>query len=129
MHPVYHYFLSLMVLLSLVSVVVYIVKEGFGLTSVLFLFIVLFMLVTFILLRSYPLKAQDRAIRAEENLRHYVLSGKLLDSKLSMGQITALRFAGDAELPELSKRAAEQNLSPEDIKKAIKQWRGDTYRV
>ena len=29
--------------------------------------------------RSFALKAQDRAIRAEEQLRHYVLTGKLLD--------------------------------------------------
>ncbi len=32
----------------------------------------------YVFIRSFPLKAQDRAIRAEENLRHYVLTGKLL---------------------------------------------------
>ena len=37
--------------------------------------------------RSYALKAQDRAIRAEENLRHFIATGKALDSRLRMGQI------------------------------------------
>ena len=47
--------------------------------------------------RQFPLRAQDRAIRAEENLRHYVLTGKLLPAELRMGQIIALRFAPDEE--------------------------------
>lgn len=79
--------------------------------------------------RGFGLTAQDRAIRAEENLRHYVLTGKLLDSRLSMRQVVALRFASDEELPSLAQRAAEENLSGDAIKKAIKKWRADTYRV
>jgi hypothetical protein len=79
--------------------------------------------------RIFPLKAQDRAIRAEENLRHYVLTGKLLDSRLSCVQIVALRFASDAEFPALAARAAQESLSPKDIKQAVKNWRADKYRV
>src|SRR6516225_9947307 len=44
----------------------------------------------FYYVRIFPLKAQDRAIRAEENLRYFVLTGKLLDPRLSMLQIVAL---------------------------------------
>ncbi|MEP7269952.1 MAG: DUF6526 family protein [Acidobacteriota bacterium] len=79
--------------------------------------------------RVFPLKAQDRAIRAEENLRLFVLTGKLLDSRLGIRQIVALRFASDSEFPSLAQRAANENLSPDDIKKAVKDWRADTYRV
>lgn len=79
--------------------------------------------------RLFPLKAQDRAIRAEENLRHYVHHGKLLDPRLSIRQIIALRFADDAEFNELATRAANENMSPGDIKKAIKNWKADHYRV
>jgi len=79
--------------------------------------------------RIFPLKAQDRAIRAEENLRHYVLTGKLLDARLGVRQIVALRFAPDGEFPALAARAAAENLSPKDIKQAIKNWRSDDYRV
>ena len=45
------------------------------------------LLILFFLCRIFPLKAQDRAIRAEENLRHYALTGKLLDSRLTISQI------------------------------------------
>jgi hypothetical protein len=83
----------------------------------------------FIFARTFPLKAQDRAIRAEEQLRHYVLTGKLLDSRLTMRQIVALRFASDAEFVALAQRAADQSLSPDAIKRDVKQWRADTYRV
>jgi hypothetical protein len=79
--------------------------------------------------RVFPLKAQDRAIRAEENLRHYVLTGKLLDVRLNIFQVIALRFASDQELPALARRAADENLPPDQIKKAIKNWRPDEYRV
>lgn len=79
--------------------------------------------------RIFALKAQDRAIRAEENLRHFVMTGKLLDARLHARQIVALRFASDGEFVALARRAAEENLPPVEIKKAIKDWRGDYYRV
>jgi hypothetical protein len=79
--------------------------------------------------RSFALKAQDRAIRAEENFRHFVLTGKPLDQQLTIGQIIALRFASDEELPSLAKRAIAEGLSNKAIKEAIINWRGDFYRV
>jgi len=79
--------------------------------------------------RIFALKAQDRAIRAEENLRHYVLAGKLLDPRLTVKQIVALRFASDGEFVELARRAAEENMDPDAIKRAIRNWRPDHYRV
>jgi uncharacterized protein DUF6526 len=79
--------------------------------------------------RVFALKAQDRAIRAEEQLRHYVLTGALLDGRLTVRQIVGLRFASDAEFVALAKRAAEDNMEPEAIKKAVKAWRPDSYRA
>jgi hypothetical protein len=79
--------------------------------------------------RAFALKAQDRAIRAEEQLRHYMLTGKALDSRLTVRQIVGLRFASNDEFVGLAQRAAEQNLPAKEIKQAIKQWRADTYRV
>jgi hypothetical protein len=73
--------------------------------------------------------AQDRAIRAEEQLRHFVLTGKLLDPRLTIRQIIGLRFAPDDEFVGLVRRAAEQGLSEDAIKREVKNWRGDTYRV
>lgn len=79
--------------------------------------------------RSFALKAQDRAIRAEEQLRHFVMTGKLLDPRLTVRQIIGLRFASNEEFVALAQRAADQNLAPKDLKQAIKNWRADTYRV
>ncbi|MEI9974911.1 MAG: DUF6526 family protein [Ignavibacteriota bacterium] len=79
--------------------------------------------------RAFALKAQDRAIRAEENLRHFALTGKLLDARLTARQIVALRFASDAEFVALAQRAAEEGLAPKAIKQSVKNWRADEYRV
>ena len=79
--------------------------------------------------RSFALKAQDRAIRAEENLRHFILTGRPLDSRLALGQVIALRFASDEEFPGLAQRAAEEHLSSNAIKKAVKNWRPDLHRA
>jgi hypothetical protein len=77
----------------------------------------------------FALKAQDRAIRAEENLRHFALAGKLLDPRITIWQVIALRFAPDGEFLALAKKAAEEGTAPDDIKKSIQVWRADTYRV
>ena len=79
--------------------------------------------------RAFALKAQDRAIKAEENFRYYLLTGKALNSKLTMRQIIGLRFASDEEYIELAERAVKENLSEKDIKKSIKNWKADNYRV
>ena len=85
--------------------------------------------IIFGLVRAFPLKAQDRAIRAEENLRHFALTGKLLDPRLKMSQIIGLRFASDAEFPALASKAANQNLPLKEIKKSVKNWRADHDRL
>jgi uncharacterized protein (DUF58 family) len=91
--------------------------------------IALIFLLLYSYIRSFPLKAQDRAIRAEENLRHYVLAGKLLDHRLEINQIIALRFASDEEFVELAKKAVVEGLNNDAIKRAIKNWRADHYRA
>ena len=96
---------------------------------------VMFLLISFIIIsmffysRIFALKAQDRAIRAEENFRHYLLTGNIFDSKITLPQILALRFASDEEFTELTKKAAAENLSSDEIKKLIKNWRADNYRA
>ena len=79
--------------------------------------------------RVFPLVAQDRAIRAEENLRHFAMTGKLLDPRLETKQMVALRFASDAEFVALARRAAEEGMAADAIKRAIKDWRADNYRA
>ncbi|WP_223820775.1 DUF6526 family protein [Bacillus sp. S3] len=132
-HPIYHYVLQILLLGTLITTIVFLVRsinqeENILLSVILFL-MVLIMIIVAVLLRFYPLKAQDRAIRAEENLCSYILTGELLDARLSIAQVVALRFASDKELPALSKRAAMENLKPDEIKKAITNWRADHNRI
>lgn len=96
--------------------------------SLIVLIAVLFVLF-FIYARLFALKAQDRAIRAEENLRHFALTGKLLPASLKIGQVIALRFASDNEFVALSEKAAKDGLSSKEIKQSILQWRADHHRV
>ena len=70
-----------------------------------------------------------RAIRAEENFRHFVLTGKPFDKELRMGQIIALRFASDEEFVALAKRAVDEKMSQKQIKEAVQNWRADHNRV
>jgi len=79
--------------------------------------------------RRFALKAQDRAIRAEENFRHFILTGKPFDARLKMSQIVALRFAPDDEFVSLAKKAVEEKLSQKEIKRSIKNWKTDHNRV
>ena len=87
------------------------------------------LLIIWLYSRVFALKAQDRAIRAEENLRHFIATGKALDSRLRMGQIIALRFAGDDEFVDLAKQAVDENLNSKQIKMAIKNWKADHNRA
>jgi hypothetical protein len=102
--------------------------ENIYLASLIVLTSIIFVLIAWFS-RTFALKAQDRAIRAEENLRHYVLTGKLLPASLRVGQIVALRFAADAEFPALVAKAAAEDLSGKAIKQSIQNWKADYYRV
>ncbi|MFK7696995.1 DUF6526 family protein [Paenibacillus sp. HJGM_3] len=133
LHPLFHFVLSLLVVAVLVGSLIYLVRSladnGQVGISLLFMGIACALVILFLLVRSYAAKVQDRAIRAEEQLRHFVLTGRLLDPRLTMRQIIALRFAGDEEFPALSQRAAEEQLAPDAIKRAVREWRGDYHRV
>lgn len=131
--PIFHYVLVPIAGLTLIGAIVNLV-ESWGnhdrLYSAALLVVVTFLLaLSSVIARVFALKAQDRAIRAEENLRHFAMTGKLLDSRLGTKQVVALRFASDGEFVDLARRAAEGAMAPAAIKKSIKQWRADTYRV
>ena len=97
--------------------------------------VALFAIITFAMLllsffaRIFAMKVQDRAIRAEENLRHFALTGKMLDHRLNIKQIVGLRFASDGEFVDLARKAADEGLSMDDIKKSVKHWRPDHDRA
>jgi hypothetical protein len=80
-------------------------------------------------IRRYATKTQDRMIRLEENFRHYRLTGRTLDQRISISQIIALRYADDDEFPALCERAATDGMSPTTIRSAVMNWRPDKMRI
>jgi hypothetical protein len=82
--------------------------------------------------RVYTVRLQDRIIMLEVKVRAAELLNAGQDAqlaKLSSKQIAALRFASDEEFGALLDRAVRENLSPKDIKAAVRNWRPDFYRT
>jgi L-cystine uptake protein TcyP (sodium:dicarboxylate symporter family) len=129
--PGYHFVTLFLLLAVLIGAIVNVVNSAHENLYSASLLVVLTVatIMGFFYSRSFALKAQDRAIRAEENLRHLAATGKLLDSRLNIRQVIALRFAPDAEFVELAARTAAENLSSKEIKKAIQEWRADHHRA
>lgn len=128
----YHRVLFTIVVLTLIGAIRYVVisigsSNLYG--PVLILMITIALIMTAYFARVFALKAQDRAIRAEENLRHYVQHGSLLPGALTIRQIVGLRFASDDEFEALAASAARDGTSEDDIKKSIQNWKTDTDRV
>jgi uncharacterized protein DUF6526 len=83
--------------------------------------------------RMFPLRAQDRIIRLEMSLRLASLLPPDLRGRaasLRPGQLVAMRFASDAELPGLVRQVLDENLSDRrEIKRRIREWQADHLRV
>ncbi|MDP3469966.1 MAG: DUF6526 family protein [Daejeonella sp.] len=128
----YHRVLALFLLSGLIGSIINLIESSgtdnlYSASLLVLLFLCCIMLYWYV--RVFPLKAQDRAIRAEENFRHYILSGKPLPSELRISQIVALRFASDEEFLELVQKALKENMTNKAIKQVIKIWKPDYHRV
>src|SRR5688572_29112043 len=92
--PIWHIVLPLIVLTIIGMNIINLVHSGMSKETlhqlIPLLLIPLFMVIHWGFTRRFALIAQDRAIRAEEALRHFILTGKPIDPKLTLGQIIAL---------------------------------------
>lgn len=83
--------------------------------------------------RIMALAVQNRVIRLEMQLRlERVLgpAGQAAFDALTMGQLVALRFASDGELPSLVQRVRSNELpTSKSVKQAIREWRADWLRA
>jgi hypothetical protein len=129
--PLYHYltFTVMIVLIAGATYNLFTGKQENYLINSLFLLLVLTVISVSFHNRSFTLKVQDRAIRAEESLRYYVLTGKRLDQSITIYQLIALRFAEDDEFVKLVEETIKENLTPRQIKRRIINWRPDYYRA
>lgn len=131
--PLYHYFTSPLALVFLVWSLTRFFKDPSADTGY-FLVGALAMFGVVSVSRLSPLRAQDRLIRLEEQLRYQrVLPAALVEqamSTLSPRHYIALRFASDAELAGLVEKViANPAMKGKEIKQQISNWRGDYFRV
>lgn len=129
--PLFHQVIFFVAVASVLLALWNIVKN-FGLSSIEALLLALGLLLVALRLRSYATKLQNRIIRLEERLRlQSLVTGptKVRIDELNEGQLIALRFASDAEIPALVDRVLAEKMSKDDIKKAVKNWRPDNFRV
>ena len=131
-HAPFHYVLSPLLLIHLVWAVTRLVQiPDWDRAEAVLLAVALFVMA--FLVRTNALKVQDRLIRLEERLRYErVLPSPLATQAMGLteSQIVALRFASDAELAERVAEVLNGRLTkPADIKKSIRTWRPDTFRV
>jgi Family of unknown function (DUF6526) len=136
--PLFHFFIApifvLGLILSLIHFFAHITHSDMrdNIHAFLLILLALALLAAVFKERLYALKVQDRVIRLEERLRLTQLLSEPLRSRvpeLTEDQLCGLRFASDAEVAKLAERALNEKLSRGDIKKAIKTWRPDYWRV
>lgn len=130
--PGYHFVVLGIFGLNLIWSIVRVVRS-FSAESV----VSLFLAIAFVLLayyaRIFALTVQDRVIRLEMQLRlQQVLPAELRSRipEFTVGQLIALRFASDPELPVLARKVLDGNLTNRKaIKKMILNWQPDLQRA
>ena len=133
-YPPHHFiYLPLLFILQILGIWKIFNDEPNQLIWILFSVIIfLFLYLALMLRQHYALGNQNRIVRLEFKLRYFELFGKSSDeveSKLSFSQLSALRFAYDDEFKILLDKAIQQNISGDEIKKSITNWKADNHRV
>jgi hypothetical protein len=131
--PAFHFFAVPALILNFGWSVSHAVKLHFSFEAIVGVLTALAILMTPFLARTFALKVQDRVIRLEERLRFERLLSADLKPRIgefTPGQLVALRFAGDAELPALAQRVLAEKLTDgKAIKQCVKNWRPDHLRA
>ena len=129
--PAFHFFLAPLSLLFVVDAIVRIVRNP-DWDHIVRLLAAVFAFVALGKFRMYANKVQDRVIRLEERLRMKELLPPALQARipeLTEDQLIGLRFASDAEVPDLVPKTLEGNWKRKQIKEAVRNWRPDYFRV
>ena len=129
--PMFHFVTLPLALINLLYSI-YRVTQGVGAESIMALVVALVLMNAAFFSRLNALKAQDRVIRLEERMRMQAVLPDDLRPRINdvtTGQIVALRFASDEELPTLVRKALDDSADQKTIKQAIRTWRPDHQRV
>ncbi|RKT01606.1 DUF6526 family protein [Chryseobacterium defluvii] len=133
-YPPHHFiFLPLLLLLEIAGVYNIWYDPENKLVWLLFSLVIFLLFYLAIMVRQhYALGIQNRIVILEFRQRYFEIFNKGSDDvveKLSFGQIAALRFAYDEEFKDLLYRALHENISGDDIKRSITNWKPDHQRV
>jgi hypothetical protein len=130
--PAFHLFVLPVLALNLVSSIFHCVRF-FSFNSVVAVLVALALVLGALHARLFALAVQDRVIRLEMRLRmQQVLPMELREriAEFTLGQLVALRFASDAELPGLARKVLDEKLTDrKTIKKMIQKWEPDYLRA
>ena len=99
-----------------------------SLQSVALLLLAVVVVTAVTLTRLFSLRLQNRIIRLEMRVRLARLDREADMDRLTLPQLIAARFASDQELPALIDRAVAESLTPDQIKRAVKDWQADFLR-
>lgn len=130
-----HHFVFYPLMLALFSVAVtQVILQEHGKLIWIFLSVLVAIItwVAFMLRQHYALTLQNRIILLELRYRFFATTGERLEmyeGMLSEGQLFALRFAQDDQLLDLIRKAINEELSPDAIKRSIQNWKADNNRV
>jgi len=133
-YPPHHFiYLPLLILLEGFGIYKIFNDEENKLTWELFSIVIfLIFYLAFMVRQHYAIGLQNRLVRLEFKQRYFEIFNQRSDEveeKLGFGQIAALRFAYDDEFKELLYKALHENISGDEIKKSIKNWRPDQHRI
>jgi len=131
--PPFHFFVLPVLALNAVWSIVRVVRGGFSFDGAVWILTAFAILLAVLFGRMFALGVQNRVIRLEERLRMERLLPADLKPRIgefSCGQLIALRFASDAELPELARKVLTDKIEEgKAIKKMVKSWRADYLRA
>jgi hypothetical protein len=130
--PTYHYVLAPIVLINLIWSL-YKVVVDFSADRVMALLLAAGFLLLFYHSRQFAKTVQDRVIRLEMRLRLERILPPDLRARINdftLKQLIALRFASDAELPDLARKVLNENLTDGTaIKRMVRNWQPDLLRA
>jgi hypothetical protein len=130
--PLFH-FVAGPILLIYFGWQIYELVKAPSLTTVISLLLALALVLVFLYARAFANTVQDRVIRLEMRLR--LASVLPVDMRqriqeFTCEQLIALRFASDAELPDLARKVlAERITTRKAIKLLVKDWQADELRA
>ncbi len=131
--PPFHFFVLPVLLINFGFQIYWCVKPGFTISGVVSVLFAAAVVTGFVMCRVMAMKVQDRLIRIEERIRLERILPADMHARIgefTIDQLVALRFASNAELPELARKVLDEKLNDRKvIKQMIKTWRPDFARA